>query len=144
MSLSPHVPIIFCEAAAKNPPRWSSRARNLLVQPGRNRFKLQCKCNPKENSAQQTGDENFEGLTPEEDWEVPGGPNDSLSSNTELGRAVRETCEELEHLSDVELEVMSNAFPLMKKLGYKGPSPEEMRRQEQIKRENEAKAERNS
>ena len=69
--------------------------------------------------------QDFDGLTAEEDWvvslstlrlpgqpkyvatppcisrsctQVPGGSEDSLSSNTELGRAVREACDEIEHL----------------------------------------------
>lgn len=59
-----------------------------------------------------------EGLTPEEDWvvrwrscimqliphhntQVPGGYEDSLSSNTELGRAVRAACSELDTLSQL-------------------------------------------
>jgi hypothetical protein len=39
-----------------------------------------------------------DGLLPEEDQQVPGGYQDSLSSNTELGRAVRGACSELETL----------------------------------------------
>lgn len=43
-------------------------------------------------------DDGFEGLTPEEDYTVPGGYMDSMSSNTQLGRAVQAACEELEQL----------------------------------------------
>lgn len=42
--------------------------------------------------------EDFEGLLPEEDWVVPGGYNDSLSTNTQLGRAVHDACLELDAL----------------------------------------------
>ena len=69
----------------------------------------------------------FEGLSQEDDWtvstcalllshwfscpgplnlnqlavQVPGGYQDSLSSNTELGRAVQDACEELDNLSNL-------------------------------------------
>lgn len=33
--------------------------------------------------------------------QVPGGANDSLSSNTELGKAVRSATDELEHLGNM-------------------------------------------
>ncbi len=33
--------------------------------------------------------------------QVPGGYQDSLSSNTELGRAVQDACEELDNLSNL-------------------------------------------
>jgi len=65
-------------------------------------------------------DEEFEGLTPEEDWTVPGGYQDSLSSNTELGRALQEACDELDNLSTLEKDSLSQASELLQKLGYKG------------------------
>ncbi|KAL3162523.1 hypothetical protein ABBQ32_010179 [Trebouxia sp. C0010 RCD-2024] len=65
-------------------------------------------------------DEDFEGLLPEEDWTVPGGYQDSLSSNTELGRAVQSACDELDNLSALEKESLTKASELLQKLGYKG------------------------
>ncbi len=49
--------------------------------------------------------------------QVPGGYKDSLSSNTELGRAVRDACNELDHLSDLEQDQLSKANDLLKQLG---------------------------
>ncbi|KAK9807301.1 hypothetical protein WJX73_009731 [Symbiochloris irregularis] len=65
-------------------------------------------------------DEDFEGLAPEEDWEVPGGVNDSLSQNTKLGRAVHDACLELDALSVLEKENLTKASDLLRQLGYKG------------------------
>lgn len=59
-------------------------------------------------------------LTVDEDWEVPGGANDSLTSNTPLGRAVASACEELEVLADLEKDAADAATALLKKLGYTG------------------------
>ncbi|KAK9852841.1 hypothetical protein WJX84_006250 [Apatococcus fuscideae] len=64
--------------------------------------------------------EEFEGLLPDEDWTVRGGVNDSLSSNTELGQAVQNACDELEALGGLEQESLEKANELLKKLGYKG------------------------
>lgn len=87
-------------------------------------------------------------LTKEEDWEVPGGYQDSLSSNTELGRAINSAVDELDTLGNLvgftpslvtacsptlcwkrltkpcvfcaqEKGVMSEAAELLKKLGVK-------------------------
>lgn len=69
---------------------------------------------------QPANDEEFEGLTKEEDWTVPGGYQDSLSQNTELGRAVSDACEELDNLSKLERESLTEASKLLQKLGYKG------------------------
>ncbi|KAL3141091.1 hypothetical protein ABBQ38_003447 [Trebouxia sp. C0009 RCD-2024] len=73
-------------------------------------------------SDKHSADENedFEGLLPEEDWTVPGGYQDSLSSNTELGRAVQSACDELDNLSALEKESLTKASKLLQKLGYKG------------------------
>lgn len=57
-------------------------------------------------------------LTKEEDWVVPGGYQDSMSSNTELGRAVKAACEELETLGGMERENFDRAEELLAKLGY--------------------------
>lgn len=51
--------------------------------------------------------------------QVPGGYEDSLSSNTELGRAVRAACSELDTLSQLEVETLTQADELLKKLGLK-------------------------
>ncbi|DBB01224.1 hypothetical protein WJX77_012314 [Trebouxia sp. C0004] len=72
------------------------------------------------NGQQPTNDEEFEGLSQEDDWTVPGGYQDSLSSNTELGRAVQDACEELNNLSNLEKESLTEASKLLQKLGYKG------------------------
>lgn len=56
---------------------------------------------------------------PDEDYTVPGGYQDSLSSNTPLGRAVREACDELDHLAQLEGEVLGEASALLAKLGIK-------------------------
>lgn len=60
-------------------------------------------------------------LTKEEDWTVPGGANDSLSSNTHLGRAVQDACNELETLGGLEQETIEKANALLRKLGYRVP-----------------------
>lgn len=58
------------------------------------------------------GSQEWEGLTEEEDWVVPGGANDSLSSNTELGRAVRAACDELDALGRlVRALLQSSLYP---------------------------------
>ncbi|BDA45573.1 hypothetical protein COCOBI_07-3600 [Coccomyxa sp. Obi] len=70
--------------------------------------------------AEEDDDEEYVGLTEEEDWVVPGGSNDSLSSNTQLGQAVRDACDELETLAALERQSLSEAQQLLEKLGYKG------------------------
>ena len=46
----------------------------------------------------QPGEEGEGGLLPEEDVQVPGTFRDAMSAHTELGRAVRGACDELEQL----------------------------------------------
>jgi hypothetical protein len=64
-----------------------------------------------------------------EDWdvEVRGGAKDSLSSNTELGRAVRGACDELENLASLDRANMQQAVELLESFGIKmkGPPPAE-------------------
>eukprot|EP00884_Botryococcus_braunii_P000410 jgi/Botrbrau1/1036/Bobra.0076s0008.2 len=60
-----------------------------------------------ENSVEE---EDFEGLLPEEDWTVPGGYNDSLSSNTPLGRAIDSACKELDTLGQMVREMRCFGF----------------------------------
>jgi hypothetical protein len=72
------------------------------------------------SSSGPDGDEDdFEGLTPEEDWEVGGSNLGSLSKNTELGRAVDAACDELEHLGHLENETLQQADDILKKFGFK-------------------------
>ena len=52
--------------------------------------------------------------------QVPGGANDSLTSNTALGRAVGGACDELEALAEPERDAAVQAANLLKKLGYRG------------------------
>ena len=54
-------------------------------------------------------------LSPEEDWTVPGGS--ILSSNTELGKAVRGACDELENLAELDRENAKQTMEVLKKLG---------------------------
>lgn len=65
-------------------------------------------------------EDNEDLLEEEDDWVVPGGPSDSLSPNTPLGKAIRSACDELEHLNKMEMESLTQAQSLLAKLGYKG------------------------
>mmetsp|Transcript_44095 Transcript_44095/g.112559 ORF Transcript_44095/g.112559 Transcript_44095/m.112559 type:complete len:172 (-) Transcript_44095:213-728(-) len=76
----------------------------------------------KEEEGQAVEEEDWDGLTEEEDWVVPGGANDSLSSNTPLGRAIRSACDELDELGQMERDVQAQAEALLRQLGYKGDS----------------------
>ena len=60
----------------------------------------------------------FEGLLPEDDWEVPGSDLGSLSLNTELGRAVDSAIDELDVLGGVENSVLQEADAILKRMGY--------------------------
>ena len=51
--------------------------------------------------------------------QVPGSPNDSMTSNTALGRAIGSACEELADLAALEAEAADAAAALLLKLGYK-------------------------
>mmetsp|Transcript_28989 Transcript_28989/g.81660 ORF Transcript_28989/g.81660 Transcript_28989/m.81660 type:complete len:149 (-) Transcript_28989:183-629(-) len=86
------------------------------------RARLVARSSEAEDPTADEDEEEWEGLTEEEDWVVPGNPNDSLSSNTELGRAVRAACDELDQLGRLEADVQSQAEDLLRKLGYKGES----------------------
>ena len=54
-------------------------------------------------------------------WEpdVPGNASGLLTSNTELGKAVNEACDEMHHLGGLENDVLQEAQGLLEKLGYK-------------------------
>lgn len=90
------------------------------LQPPTARRQLQHLYATPENDQNIDEDDESEGLLPEEDWTVPGGYQDSLSSNTELGRAVQNACDELDNLSSLEKESLTKADELLQKLGYKG------------------------
>ena len=76
---------------------------------------------PKKEASSESGGstEDFDGLTEEEDWVVPGTNLGSLSKNTELGRAVDAACDELEHLGGLESEALQQADDILKKFGFK-------------------------
>ena len=60
--------------------------------------------------------------------QVPGNYKDAMSSKTELGAAVRDACNELDTLRDLETGVIQQAEDLLKGIGYKGSlfaSPED-------------------
>jgi len=52
--------------------------------------------------------------------QIPGNYKDAMSSKTELGSAVREACDELDALRDLETGVIQQAEDLLKGIGYKG------------------------
>lgn len=52
--------------------------------------------------------------------QVPGTYRDAMSANTQLGKAVRDACEELDTLSALERETLNEAEELLKKVGFKG------------------------
>lgn len=60
---------------------------------------------------------------------VPGGANDSLSSNTELGKAVRAACDELEHLGNLEAELLDEAFDILKGAGITLQKPSDVKKE---------------
>ena len=74
---------------------------------------------PPPKRSEEEDDDNFEGLTPEEDWEVPGNPMSALSQNTEIGRAVSDACDEMGELGSLEADVLQKANDVLKKHGYK-------------------------
>lgn len=94
----------FLARAPRRPSRLAARAASDTPEP--------------KAEAAQPEDDDFEGLTPEEDWEVPGNPLATLSQNTEIGRAVNDACEELDHLSGLEADVLQQAQDVLKKFGY--------------------------
>jgi len=59
------------------------------------------------------------GLTPEEDWVVPGTYQDAQSSKTELGKALRDAIEEVDALGNLEKDMLQQADELLKSMGYK-------------------------
>jgi len=52
--------------------------------------------------------------------QIPGTYRDAMSRNTQLGKAVRDACEELDTLSALEMETLNEAEQLLKKVGFKG------------------------
>jgi hypothetical protein len=59
----------------------------------------------------------FEGLSPEEDAEIPGGIAEAMSASTRLGKAIRSACDELDALAALEDEALQKADGLLQKLG---------------------------
>lgn len=74
---------------------------------------------PSDNTDESEGDW-FEGLTPEEDAEVPGGYAEAMSASTRLGKAIRSACDELDTLAALEDQALREADALLGKLGVKG------------------------
>ncbi|KAF5832831.1 hypothetical protein DUNSADRAFT_11170 [Dunaliella salina] len=72
--------------------------------------------------------EGFEGLSPEEDEQVPGSYADAMNPNSKLGKAVKAACAELEELNNLELEILDQAQDVLKRLGVKGGEIEGMTR----------------
>ncbi|GIL93014.1 hypothetical protein Vretimale_15448 [Volvox reticuliferus] len=64
-------------------------------------------------------EEEFVGIPPEDDAEVPGTYLDALNPNTKLGKAVRAAVDELNHLNAMEMETLQQCDALLKKLGFK-------------------------
>ena len=96
----------FCTRASRRPLRLAACATPDASQ-------------PKKSPAQPEDDiDDFEGLQPEEDWEVPGNPLATLSQNTEIGKAVNDACDELDHLGGLEADVLQQAQDVLKKFGY--------------------------
>lgn len=52
--------------------------------------------------------------------QIPGTYRDAMSSNTQLGKAIKDACNELDILGKLENETLTEADALLKKLGYKG------------------------
>lgn len=74
---------------------------------------------PQQSSMENEDDEEFQGLTEEEDWVVPGTNMGSLSLNTDLGKAVDGACDELEHLAGLETDLLQEADDILKQFGFK-------------------------
>lgn len=85
----------------------------------RNDSRVICFASEPTKSGTDDEEDDFEGLSPEDDWVVPGNNLGSLSQNTELGRAVDGACDELEHLAGLETGVLQEADDILKKFGFK-------------------------
>lgn len=51
--------------------------------------------------------------------QIPGTYRDAMTSNTPLGKAIKEACGELDNLAALEKETLTEADALLKKLGLK-------------------------
>jgi hypothetical protein len=51
--------------------------------------------------------------------QIPGTYRDAMTSNTPLGKAIKEACSELDTLAALEKETLTEADALLKKLGLK-------------------------
>ncbi|KAG2439404.1 hypothetical protein HXX76_004761 [Chlamydomonas incerta] len=83
------------------------------------RLSFRCWAASPETPAPGAPAEEFQGLLPEEDVEVPGNYFDAMDPKTKLGKAVRAAVDELNHLNAMELENLQKADALLKKLGLK-------------------------
>ena len=52
--------------------------------------------------------------------QIPGTYRDAMTSNTPLGKAIKEACSEIDNLAALERETLTEADALLKKLGLKG------------------------
>lgn len=52
--------------------------------------------------------------------QIPGTYRDAMTSNTPLGKAIKEACSEIDNLAALEKETLTEADALLKKLGLKG------------------------
>ena len=59
-------------------------------------------------------------LRPEDDWAIPGNYQDAMSSKTELGKALRQACQEIDALSQLEGDILKQAEEVLKNAGFKG------------------------
>ncbi|GLC40950.1 hypothetical protein PLESTB_000963300 [Pleodorina starrii] len=102
--------------------RGPGMGRLCQVHSGTRRIQLYNRATAADQPAPQKAggsDEEFVGIPPEEDVEVPGGYMDALNPNTKLGKAVRAAVDELNHLNSMEMESLQQCDALLKKLGLK-------------------------
>ncbi|PNH06250.1 hypothetical protein TSOC_007399 [Tetrabaena socialis] len=64
-------------------------------------------------------EEEFEGIPPEEDAEVPGNYLDALNPRSKLGKAISSAVDELTLLNNMEMDTLKQCDDLLKKLGIK-------------------------
>lgn len=57
--------------------------------------------------------------SPSLSMQIPGTYRDAMTSNTPLGKAIKEACSELDNLAALEKETLTEADALLKKLGLK-------------------------
>lgn len=52
--------------------------------------------------------------------QIPGTYRDAMTTNTQLGKAVRDACQELDALAALEREALDQAEALLRTVGFKG------------------------